>query len=63
MEDLLKDRFVGVLIATMVGDAIGVPVEGWDCLRMAEQLDKLRHLPRGEQELATAVWAWSRAVK
>lgn len=53
--EALKDRFVGALLGTMVGDAIGAPVEGWDCARMAEQLDKLRYLPKAERELATAV--------
>lgn len=54
-DEAQQDRFVGVLLGTMVGDAIGVPVEGWDCARMAEQLDKLRYLPKAECELATAV--------
>ena len=53
--EALKDRFLGALLGTMVGDAIGAPVEGWDCARMAEQLDKLRYLPKAERELATAV--------
>lgn len=39
----------------MVGDALGLPVEGWDCLRMNEQLDRFPLLSRGEQELTTAV--------
>lgn len=51
----MQENFAGMLLGTMVGDAIGLPVEGWDCVRMAEQLDRFPLLPRGEQELATAV--------
>jgi poly(ADP-ribose) glycohydrolase ARH3 len=50
-----QDRFVGVLLGTMVGDALGAPVEGWDCARMNAHLDQLPQMPRGEFELSVSV--------
>jgi ADP-ribosylglycohydrolase len=33
-EERLRDKFRGALLGTMVGDALGNPVEGWDFERL-----------------------------
>lgn len=42
-----KDRFLGCLLGLAIGDALGMPVEGWDRQRIAETHGWIdRYLPR-----------------
>ena len=54
-DDRLRDRFRGALLGAMVGDALGAPVEGVDCDRIAELLGEIETLPAPEAELRRAV--------
>lgn len=49
-EERLRDKFVGAILGTMVGDALGAPVEEWPCDRLNGFLDTLPGLTEQEQE-------------
>jgi poly(ADP-ribose) glycohydrolase ARH3 len=49
-DERLRDRFVGSILGTMVGDAIGAPVEGWDAAGLNAMLDRLPDDPPEERE-------------
>jgi len=40
----LKDRFRGVLLGTLVGDALGMPVEGWSAEAIRSELGEVREM-------------------
>ncbi len=40
----MEERFVGALIGTFVGDALGMPVEGWSWSRIARELGEVREM-------------------
>lgn len=42
---MLPAKFEGALLGTMVGDALGAPVEGWDCRRLNEAMATVAGLP------------------
>ena len=42
--DDLRDRFIGGLIGTFVGDALGMPVEGWPWWRIQQTYGEIREL-------------------
>ena len=46
-DDRLRSKFLGALLGTFVGDALGAPVEGWPPDRLADALQDLRDLPEG----------------
>lgn len=52
---LLRDRFEGAILGTLVGDALGAPVEGWNCERMNDTLDRLRDMDLAQRSLTVAV--------
>ena len=52
----MEARFVGAMLGTMVGDALGLPVEGIDSRELAELLARHPTLPRGEREVNAAVF-------
>ena len=39
-----KDRFRGALLGTLVGDALGMPVEGWPAERIRRELGEVREM-------------------
>jgi len=43
-QDTVRDRFEGTLLGTMVGDALGMPVEGWDSSDIRHQFGTLREM-------------------
>lgn len=47
----LRDRFVGAILGTMVGDALGAPVEGWNQSRLDAALSAFPELPPVKQAL------------
>ena len=49
-DDVLRDRFRGALLGTMVGDTLGAPVEGWECDQLNEKLDDVLVLPPVQRE-------------
>ncbi len=49
-EAVLRDRFRGALLGTMVGDALGAPVEGWECDQLNEKLDDVTILPIADRQ-------------
>jgi poly(ADP-ribose) glycohydrolase ARH3 len=57
-EDTLRrrERFAGALLGTMVGDALGAPIEGADAGWVNKTLDSLPELAPHERELAVAVY-------
>jgi poly(ADP-ribose) glycohydrolase ARH3 len=55
-DEQLRDRFAGAILGTMVGDAIGAPIEGWDAPRLNAALEALPELPRAERELQISVF-------
>ena len=44
MSQQLEQRFVGALIGTFVGDALGMPVEGWSWTRIAREWGEVREM-------------------
>ncbi len=42
--DMLKDKFVGCMLGTHVGDALGMPVEGYDCKTIVANYGELRQM-------------------
>jgi poly(ADP-ribose) glycohydrolase ARH3 len=52
---VLRDRFRGALLGTMVGDALGAPVEGWECDQLNEKLDDVLVLPLAERQQHIAI--------
>lgn len=50
--DRLRDKFRGALLGTFVGDAVGVPVEGFTHEQLAEVLDAVARLPQGSEARA-----------
>jgi poly(ADP-ribose) glycohydrolase ARH3 len=42
--DKLKDKFIGCMLGTHVGDALGMPVEGYEYKTIEEQYGKLREM-------------------
>lgn len=42
----LRARFSGALLGTMVGDALGAPMEGWDIKHLNDTLSLLEKLPK-----------------
>lgn len=46
-EEVLRGKFVGALLGTFVGDALGAPVEGWPPDRIADTLEGIADLPAG----------------
>lgn len=55
-DERLRDRFIGSILGTMVGDAMGAPVEGADAPWLNAMLDGLPDLPRPERELQIAIF-------
>jgi poly(ADP-ribose) glycohydrolase ARH3 len=53
--DCLRDKFEGALLGTMVGDALGAPVEGTDVGRLRALLDALPLMPAHERDLNVAL--------
>lgn len=53
---VLRDRFRGALLGTMVGDALGAPVEGWPCASLNEALDDVLVLPPVLREQHIAIF-------
>jgi poly(ADP-ribose) glycohydrolase ARH3 len=51
---MTKDRFVGSLLGTMIGDALGEPIEEWPCDTLNRLLD-LRHPNFAEQKTLAAM--------
>ena len=47
---VMRDRFRGALLGTMVGDALGAPVEDWPCDRLNEALDDFAGLSNAERQ-------------
>src|SRR5215212_10257706 len=39
----LRDRFIGALLGTFAGDALGMPVENWPAQRIARTFGTLDH--------------------
>jgi poly(ADP-ribose) glycohydrolase ARH3 len=52
VQDRLRDKFRGALLGTFVGDAVGVPVEGFSHEQLSEVLDAVSRLPEGSEERA-----------
>ena len=48
--DKLKDKFIGCTHGTHVGDAFGMPVEGYDCKTIEMKYGELREM------LAEKLW-------
>ncbi len=42
--DKIKDKFIGCMLGTHVGDALGMPVEGYDYKTIEEQYGELREM-------------------
>ncbi len=42
--DKLKDKFIGCMLGTHVGDALGMPVEGYNCETIEVKYDELREM-------------------
>lgn len=42
--DKLKDKFIGCMLGTHVGDALGMPVEGYDCNTIEAKYGELRQM-------------------
>ncbi len=42
--DKLKDKFIGCMLGTHVGDALGMPVEGYDCKTIEAKYGELRQM-------------------
>jgi len=42
--DRLRDRFRGALLGTLVGDALGMPVEGWPAQAIRQELGEVREM-------------------
>jgi poly(ADP-ribose) glycohydrolase ARH3 len=55
-EDQRRDKFEGALLGTMVGDALGAPVEGVDGDHIRTLLDRLPLMPAPERELNVALF-------
>lgn len=55
-EQRIRSRFAGSLLGTMAGDALGAPVEGWDCARLNAALDELAELNAPHRALFDAVF-------
>jgi len=53
--DRLRDKFRGALLGTMAGDAVGAPLEGVDCRRIAALVTEVETLPKPEAELRRAI--------
>lgn len=47
--DRLRDKFRGALLGTFVGDAVGVPVEGFSYEQLSDVLDAVSRLPEGSE--------------
>ncbi|GAB4462648.1 MAG: ADP-ribosylglycohydrolase family protein [Armatimonadaceae bacterium] len=57
MDDaVLNDRFTGAILGTMVGDALGAPVEGWDARSLNTRLESLAQMSKPERELMVSVF-------
>ena len=54
--DQRRDKFEGALLGTMVGDALGAPVEGVDGDRIRTLLDRLPLMPAPERELNVSLF-------
>ncbi len=50
--DRMRDKFRGALLGTFVGDAVGVPVEGFTHEQLSEVLDAVSRLPEGSESRA-----------
>jgi ADP-ribosylglycohydrolase len=50
-DTVLHDKFRGALLGTMIGDALGAPVEGCDYERLNEILDNFINLQSPQREL------------
>ena len=46
----LEDRFRGALLGTMVGDALGMPLEGWTSHRIRREVGEVRDMLDGRLE-------------
>ena len=42
--DTLKDKFIGALMGTFVGDALGMAVEGWTAMDIEDNYGELREM-------------------
>ncbi|RYE60061.1 MAG: hypothetical protein EOO82_03665, partial [Oxalobacteraceae bacterium] len=47
--DRLRDKFRGALIGTFVGDAVGIPVEGFPHDQLSDILDAVSKMPKDSQ--------------
>lgn len=54
--DGVQAKFRGALLGTMVGDALGAPLEGWECDRVNAFLAEFPGLPRPQRETAAAIF-------
>ena len=56
-EGRLRSKFVGALLGTFIGDALGAPVEGYPPDRLARTLGDLEELPpgSGQRQIAEVV--------
>jgi poly(ADP-ribose) glycohydrolase ARH3 len=54
-DEQLRDRFAGAILGTMVGDAIGAPVEGWDYGQLNAALNALATQSAPKRELNRAI--------
>ena len=48
MQPCYEDKFEAVLLCSMVGDALGAPVEGWSASRIAATHGKVDHFLAGQ---------------
>ena len=55
-DDVLRSKFAGALLGTMVGDALGAPVEGWEADHLNKMLDGVALLSPAERELNYAIF-------
>ncbi|MBC8101824.1 MAG: ADP-ribosylglycohydrolase family protein [Cytophagales bacterium] len=53
---VLRDRFRGALLGTLVGDALGAPVEEMPCDRLNEALDSFSGMSREERQRQVPVF-------
>ncbi len=51
--ETLKDKFVGALIGTFVGDALGMAVEGWTADQIRDRFGELREMQAARLGLGT----------
>ncbi len=50
----MRDKFRGALMGTFVGDAVGVPVEGFRHDQLSDILDAVSRMPQGALDRAEA---------